>query len=370
MTLGKRLKAARVRAGRTLNEVSDTTGVGTSSISEFENDKREPRMSVLNKLAHAYGQPLAFFFDPSPATHEEIVLWREEPDSSLATDIEARFLKLCRQYKNLESWCNSTQDISLPFAEGRPDQFKFPQAEALATKVRKDLGLGDHPGPVLRRVLEEVHAIKIFYLEFEPTGCAACVYSPQFGAAILLNSKNAPWRRSFDLAHELFHILTWSVFRKGNGASVANPDPFEEKLAGAFASQLLLPSEALQNSINSALEDGKISADSLASIAREYDVSVDALIWRLHSLYRWKNNEKTRGIINNIKSEVSTRNNWRYSDSPRLPERYEALAIRALNTGQMSTGKFAEYLGISRQEAESYISQDAVDNEQIEITPA
>ena len=369
MTLGNRLKLARERAGRTLNEVSGTTGVGTSSISEFENDKREPRMSVLNKLAQAYGRPLAFFFDPSPASNEEVVLWREEPDPSLAPDIEVKFLKLCRQYHHLEKLCGAVRDVSLPLAEGSPDQFSYSQAQALATKVRKDLGLGDHPGPALRIVLEEVHAVKIFYLGFDPTGCAASAFSSQFGAAILLNSKNAPWRRSFDLAHELFHILTWNVFRIGADSSVARPTPFEEKLADAFASHLLLPAEALQNSINSILEDGKIGADGVVNIAREYDVSVDALIWRLHFLYHWTNRDDTKEKIKNIKKETHTKRKWQSPESDELPGRYVALATRALNTGQMSTGKFAEYLGVSRQEAESYVSQDAVEDEQIEITP-
>jgi len=43
MQIGDRLRAARRAAGYTLERVARETGIGASSLSEFENDKREPR---------------------------------------------------------------------------------------------------------------------------------------------------------------------------------------------------------------------------------------------------------------------------------------------------------------------------------------
>jgi Zn-dependent peptidase ImmA (M78 family)/transcriptional regulator with XRE-family HTH domain len=367
MSLGEMLKLARDRCGLTLNEASAATGIGLSSISEFENDKREPKMSLLSKFASVYRQPLAFFFDPAHIANTDVVLWREEPESSLASNVEATFLRLCEQYHNLESWCRALPDTVLPTSSEQSDAFGYTQAQALASRVRKEFVLGDHPGPALKTVLEEVYAVKIFYLRFEPTGCAACTVSSKFGPAILLNSNNAPWRRTYDLAHELFHILTWSVFRNGADGTVTKPNDLEEKYANSFASHLLLPTEAVENSINAVLTDGKAGTNDIANIAREYDVSVDALIWRLHSLYRWEDKDATKDIIARVKQDTSQRN-WSASDSEKLPERYAALAVQALNAGHISTGKFAEYMGLSRMDAESYVTLEAMDDDQIEVT--
>ncbi|AMV35428.1 hypothetical protein VN12_25280 [Pirellula sp. SH-Sr6A] len=55
--------------------------------------------------------------------------------------------------------------------------------------------------------------VKIFFLDFEPSGTAACSLFERFRSEILLNSRIVNRRRNFDLAHELFHLLTWNVFR-------------------------------------------------------------------------------------------------------------------------------------------------------------
>ena len=54
MNIGQRLKNARETIGYTQKKVSELTGVGESSISEFENNEREPKFSQLSKLAEVY----------------------------------------------------------------------------------------------------------------------------------------------------------------------------------------------------------------------------------------------------------------------------------------------------------------------------
>lgn len=370
MSIGERLRMARKGANLTISSASKQSGVGVSSVSEFENDKREPKMSQLNSLANVYGCPLSFFFSESEPQLPDVVLWRKEPQRRIAESVEKRFLKLCSQYQNLEEWCGAAKADELPFASGSPEKFGYSQAQVLATKVRSELRLGDHPGPGLRKVLEETRGIKVFYLQFQPTGCAACTLSSKFGPAILLNSNNAPWRRSYDLAHELFHLLTWEVFRNGEDGSVVQPSSFEEKLADSFASHLLLPPEALQNSLNAVESDGKIAHSDVADIAREYDVSIDALVWRIHFLNRWPDSDDTRQLIEKIKGESGPLRKWSAEDTPVLPERYVALAVKAVNSGLLSTAKFAEYLEIDRDEAMNYINQSDDARDAITIIPS
>jgi transcriptional regulator with XRE-family HTH domain len=95
-----RLKYARDRAGLTGPQVKESTGIGESLLSEFEKGRREPSLSQLQVLAAAYRRSVAFFLAEGTVV-PEVVLWRQRPVEG-AAEIEARFLRLCEQYHNLE----------------------------------------------------------------------------------------------------------------------------------------------------------------------------------------------------------------------------------------------------------------------------
>ena len=333
MPLHDRLRHARLRAGLSGTQVRDRIGIGESSLSEFENGKREPSLSQLQKLADLYRRSVSFFFAEGPIAAEPAVLWRMRPQEN-AEEIEVRFLRLCEQYHNLEMWCDERASVSLPQAKGDPARFGYGDAEELAKQVRRDLQLGDRPGQCLLAVLEEVCGVKVFHLDFEPSGTAASAVSETFGAAVLLNANNARWRRNHDLAHELFHLLTWSLFHPAAGGPMVAGE-WEEKLATTFASNLLMPSEPFGSAINSRARGGKITFESLFDIAREFDVSVESVLWRMHIVYNRgpANSELTKGEIDQAKRLAPL---LEERESPRphpWPARYRSLAIKALREG-------------------------------------
>lgn len=338
----------------TLSEVADRTGIGVSSLSEFENAKRQPRLSQLQKLAEFYKVSLSFFFEKEPLA-ATTVLWRQKPETPVAKDVEAGFLRSCEQFHNLEVWCRDEKPLSLPLAKGEPEAFGYAEAERLAYEVWKALQLGERPGPALLRVLEETCGVKVFHMDFEPTGTAACTQHDRFGAAILLNSGNARWRRNFDLAHELFHLLTWKIFRGVRNGPDAKPADGEEKLATCFAGRLLMPTDVTKQEIAARTKDGRIAFPDLFDIAREFDVSIEALLWRMCFLYPKRTEEVTRKDIDRCRQLAAAWDKRAADAPPRRPGRFEALAIRAFQAGEISLGRFAEYMGISRGEAEQFL---------------
>jgi len=372
MDIGDRLRYARERSKLTGSQVKERTGIGGSSISEFENGKRDPSLSQLHALASAYRRSIAFFLSDEPIP-EEVVLWREKPQAG-SEDVEAHFLRLCEQYHNLEVWVDDKLPLCLPEASGTAETFSYVQAEMLAKRVRNDLQLGDRPALSLLRVLEEVRGVKIFHIAFEPTGTAASTLSETFGAGVLLNASNVRWRRNFDLAHELFHLLTWRVFRSAdaNGHTASCAGEQEEKYATCFARNLLMPDDVVRVAVNSRLKDGRISFEALHDIARQFDVSLEALQWHMHFLYNRgpEGKEQTEQEIARAKTLTPTLERRPDSRPPTWPDRYEALAVKALRRGEMSVGRFAEYLNISRQEAMQYVEQEIMDDEEVQITPA
>ena len=163
-------------------------------------------------------------------------------------------------------WCGETMEPGLPSPRMSVANPGYDHAENLARDVRKQLGLGDRPGIDLLRALEEECGVKVFHRAFEPSGVAASTKSPSFGFAVLLNSKHVRWRRNFDLAHELFHLLTWDVFHSEE-SEFSGPDKREEKLADVFAANLLMPAEAVRAAVN---RRGPLTYEALFGIAREF----------------------------------------------------------------------------------------------------
>ena len=188
--------------------------------------------------------------------------------------------------------------------------------------------------------------------------------------AVLLNSKNVRWRRNFDLAHELFHLLTWPIFRSAQAETRATPDPKEERFATCFAGNLLMPTDATRAAVNAVIRDGKIAFADMFDIARQFDVSVEALIWRMAFL-KYVKYDDAPDIIDRYKRVSAMWEGTREHDDPPLrPARFRALAIRALQQGEVSLGRFAEYLGVSRREARAMMEQDARGDEEVQVTSA
>jgi XRE family transcriptional regulator, fatty acid utilization regulator len=362
--VGERLRVARERRGLNQGQASAMTKVGVSSLSDFENGKRAPSLDQLSALAAAYDQPLTFFFEDSPT--KEVVLWRQRPAEG-ADEHASRFLKWCRWYRDLEAWCHEETACPVPDQAKAPRNFR--DAERLAIDVRGQLDLGDYPAPVLLKVLEEKWGVKVFHQEFEPTGTAASSRDPLFGTSILLNAKSSRRRRNYDLAHELFHLLTWRAFR---AESPESSTELEEKLANKFASVLLLPEEKLKAAMGERCVENRLTLSAAIDLARAFDVSVDALVWRVHGM-AVKNEaaadeERTRAFIDKAHALSRMGDEASADPPPSRPERFRDLAVRALRNAELSVGRFAEYMGISRQAAMAFVDQEAGGDEAIELS--
>ena len=146
----------------------------------------------------------------------------------------------------------------------------------------------------------------------------------------------------------------------------------EESFANCFASNLLLPPEPLQTAVDACTKSGHVQYEDLFDVARQFDVSIDALLWQMHFVYN-------RGPDNadSTKAKIDKAKNWRSiferrtnTKPAKWPDRYWALAMRALRHGEMSIGRFAEYLNISREEAMRYVEQEVMDDEEVQVAPA
>ena len=353
MNIGRRLKIAREAIGYTQTKAAEESGIGESSISEFENSKREPKFSQLSRLAEVYKKKIEFFFVDKPII-EKVMLWRDKPNAEEEKKkTEEEFYQLCQQYRDLEILVDEVKQPKLLVPDiTEPEKFDYDQAELFAKEVQKKFRLGDVPIASLKQILEEIYYVKIFYLNFP--GSAISTVSQEFGPAILLNARNKQWRRSYDLAHELFHIFTWDIFR----ARSKIKSDYEDKFANAFASRLLMPEESIKDRVKESLNsEGQISLGQLDDMAREFDVSLAALIYRIASIYKFKK-EDTEKYINSAERYLTFLKPRPSYQPAKLPERYCDLALRALRERKLSLMQFAKYMDISYRKAQEYLTEE------------
>jgi len=97
---------------------------------------------------------------------------------------------------------------------------------------------------------------------------------------IAINRNEVDFRQHFDLAHELFHVVTWSTLPPKRHDWIDGKKPKAEKLADAFAAGLLMPTKAI-HARWSAKRDAEDLHDWLLQHATELKVSGQALYWRL-----------------------------------------------------------------------------------------
>lgn len=102
MDIGARLRFARETIGYTLEKAEKESGIGASSLSEFENEKREPKFSQLSRLAEVYKRAIDFFLTDKPLA-DPVMLWRGGPNNQEEMkEMESEFRRLCQQYHKLE----------------------------------------------------------------------------------------------------------------------------------------------------------------------------------------------------------------------------------------------------------------------------
>ncbi|MEW6108517.1 MAG: XRE family transcriptional regulator [Nitrospirota bacterium] len=344
LALGKERSALKY----SLKHVAEKMGFSNyQTLSSIESGEREIKAWELAKLAEIYGRKIDYFLSSQAKIAQPRVLWRDPEKTENKIEAERRFIAFCQNYKRLLELTRE-ENIKLPvFAQPEKKEFKrggFDYAVELAEEYRRALNLGGRPAYSLPTVLEQLLNILILYIDVGSIVSGAST-SGDFGKAILVNSSDAPWRRNYDLAHEFFHLITWDLFSDEEIYSTSKNGKSEvEQWADAFAAAFLLPSEEVRREFSKRLEDSKISYINLVEIAREFKVSIEALLWRLVNLKLLKRKDviDSKDNIKDVDKKMRV-GDWA-EDKPYLSSRYITLAIKALQLGKVSKAKFAEYI--------------------------
>jgi len=353
--LANRLKNERESLDFTLKEVSEKLGFNNyQTLSSIEAGERDVRAWELAKLASIYGRDIDYFLNLESPQKDIRILWRSPETSPQKKIIERQFISICTHYQKLLNILGEPLSINSAFKLTTDKnkllaQNAFKYVENLASSYIRILKLGSHPACSLTKILEDEMGIKIIFIPMDFGISGGSTKDANFGMAVLVNANDAPWRRNFDLAHEFFHLITWEDFAPEEIYQDATRGKSRiEQLADVFAASLLLPEEEVRNEFETRTEDKSISFLNLVEIARDFDVSIEALLWRLFNLGLLKKeniqDELEKGTIKDT-DKKHRHTDWAETEKPYLSTKYVSLAIRAFHLGKISKGKLAEYVG-------------------------
>lgn len=371
--LGKLLEKERNALDLTLTEVARKIGFNHyQTLSSIESGERDIKAWELAKLAEVYGRDLDYFLK-SERPKETRILWRSPEESAQKKLMGSKFLSICRRYQNLIKLLGEKEKIkrTVKLSVDKHDLLlnaAYENVETLAAEYCKHLNLGSRPACSLTKVLEEEMGIKVIFLPIESDISGGSTKDDEFGMAILINSNDAPWRRNYDLAHEFFHILTWDYFAPEEIYSDnAGKKSRVEQMADVFASSLLLPEKEIREEFDKKKDGKKISYLDLIDIARDFNVSLEALLWRLVNLGLLKKQNilkvLEKGTIIDV-DKKHRRRDWAENQSPHISSRYISLAIKAYHLGKISKGRLAEYLNEKYSAVSSFLEKYGYDEEE------
>ena len=288
--IGARIKALREKRGLSQLELSERLGFpNRQTLSSIEAGDRKVTVDELLLAAEHLGEDIDYFTDPFRLVAEGSFCWRKA-----APDIAGEWLD--RYEYQVGRWLAAFRHLApqvdrpLPLLTyrklGLGPRATFEAAMAAGERFAEEFGLGERPAERLAETMEKKLGILVLMVDAEISrgiSGAACRL-PELDAVLIARGE-VIGRRHFDLAHELFHILTWETMppkrlepgRDCGGNRV-------EKLANNFASAVLMPAQSLQHCRDwNELSEATL-IDRLNTLADEMLVTSSALRWRLVGL--------------------------------------------------------------------------------------
>ncbi|CAM4189295.1 ImmA/IrrE family metallo-endopeptidase [Roseateles saccharophilus] len=290
--MGGRVRVARESAKITQADLCEAVGFADrQTLSAIENGERRIQAAELVRISQAVNRPIEWFIDPFVVEGDARFSWRVAkslPDEAL-TDFESRIGRLVGLLRHLKMALQGNSSVFSPVLRVSR-QSTFEEAWVWGELVAQHLDLGIVPAVKLVEAIETRLDIPVLYVdahvESEARGISGAMCRLPDLQVIVINRHESPARRNFDVAHELFHALTWDALppqHREDPDNVAKGTLIKriEHLADNFAAALLMPRASLDKLIP---EEKLGDAEYLVDVARELHVSTGALAFRLLNL--------------------------------------------------------------------------------------
>ena len=309
-------------------------------MSAIETGERRVTADELMLAVERLGATLEYFTDPFMLVGEGRFSWRQ-------TNVGSGVLN--GYERNAGRWIAAFRAIAPQVGHAAPllrrslgltKRSSFEDAMEAGERFVAEFDLGDIPAARLAEVMERKLGILVLMVDaFEGISGAACRL-PELDV-VLINRKEVVGRRHFDLAHELFHILTWDAMPPEHSEEAKETGGNRvEQLANSFASAVLMPEAVLGRFGDWASLEYQELISQMNTAAEERQVTASALKWRLVALGELK---PARAL-----NDAALRNNGRDVGDAEVPDLFskpfmEVIGL-AVAEGRVSTRRAAGLL--------------------------
>jgi Zn-dependent peptidase ImmA (M78 family)/DNA-binding XRE family transcriptional regulator len=287
--IGARIKALREERRLSQDDLARVFGFkDRQTVSAIETGERRVTAEELVIAVEKLGASLDYFTNPFLLVGEGRFSWRQTNVGPQALNgYERSAGRWIAAYRALSPQVGRAAPL-LRRSLGLTPRHSFEDAMEAGERFVAEFELGDVPADRLAEIMERALGILVLRVDaFEGISGAACRL-PELDV-VLINRNEVEGRRNFDLAHELFHILTWDTMPPEHSeAAVETGGNRVEQLANNFASAVLMPAKVLDGMADwSALAEAALVA-RLNGAADQLKVTASALKWRLVALNRLK----------------------------------------------------------------------------------
>jgi Zn-dependent peptidase ImmA (M78 family)/transcriptional regulator with XRE-family HTH domain len=340
--IGTRIKALREERKLSQDDLARIFGFkDRQTVSAIETGERRLSAEELLLAIEKLGGSLDYFTDPFLLVGEGKFSWRQ---SNVGLAQLTAFERVAGR------WIAANRRLAPEVGRAAPNlrqalkltpRSTFEDAMAAGERFAQDFELGPVPAGRLAEVMERGLGILVLMVDAIDRVSGAACRLPDLDA-VIINRHEIVGRRHFDLAHELFHILTWDAMPPEHVEEASEIGKGRvEQLANNFASALLMP--------RSALEPFGVPREDLVkwlnTTADALEVTATALKWRLVAL----------GKLDPVKAktipDAALRNNGRdvVRDEPPLlfSKPFMEVIALAIKQGQISARKAADVLDLS-----------------------
>lgn len=277
LKLGWKLRGLREARGLTQAEMARVLGIeNRQSLGLIETGARKMSAEELVRAVEFFEIPLDEFATPFVVSPETRFSWRQ---SGVAGPDLLRFEQQAGEW--LAAWLELAQATGRDITPLRnrlslTRSSTFEEACAAGEQIAELWDLGAVPADRLSQAVEDRLNALVLLVDALPGISGAACRLPAIDA-ILINRREPDYRRNFDLAHEIFHVMTWESMPPEHIDGMSNSNRRVEQLAESFASGLLMPRWVLGD-YDMPSEDipTRIIRD-----AKALNVSGTALRWRL-----------------------------------------------------------------------------------------
>ena len=222
-----------------------------------------------------------------------------------------------------------------------------------------DFALGDVPATRLGEVMERELAVLVLMVDAQPGISGAACRLPELDA-VLIARHEVVGRRNFDLAHELFHVLTWDAMPPAHYEEAIDAGGNRvEQLANSFASAVLMPAGLLERYGSWSTLSGDELIRRLNRVADQLQVTASALKWRLAAL-----GTLSRATARSV-TDAALRNDRHAAPPNTSPARFsrpfmEVMGL-ALDRGHVSFRRVAALLDVNTEELAPLFASHGID---------